>query len=183
LRGKVEKIKRREAKDGSPYLSLRINGESFTLWDEKLFDQIEENSLVEYRWKPSGKYKRIVEIRKIETTEHQDEPNEEIQMIRMSALRSACMLYAHDDLPPAIKRTNALLTAITFELYLSGDKSLDSYRAFVQDAVEEDIEALKKLHRSISAPSVPKSKENGPERDTKDMELLRALLKEMGLLE
>ena len=137
LQGRIDSVEKKKAKDGAPYLSLKIDGQHYTCWDEELFSGLKEGNLVQYRWRPSGRFKRITELKVI-----QDSPkpgaNEQSLMRKMSALRSAALLHAHDNRHPYQKRLNTLLTALSFELYLLNEELPGAFYEQLKKALSDE---------------------------------------------
>ena len=51
MKGIVQKIEEKHAKNGQKYLLLSIDGQNYSLWDGKVFDRIHEGERIEYKWK------------------------------------------------------------------------------------------------------------------------------------
>ena len=44
MKGIIEQIWENESKNGQPYLTVQIDGERYSVWDDKHFDQFKESS-------------------------------------------------------------------------------------------------------------------------------------------
>lgn len=117
MRGKIENLEMHNLKDGRKYLSLSIDGETYSLWDEKYMSGLEEGMPVRYEWRKSGKFKNIT---KIEPHQGYKNPNKEKndQIIRMSCLRSASEILANAHMGPIEKGKLAIDIARMYEDYV-----------------------------------------------------------------
>lgn len=119
MEGKIEKIWENE-KNGKKYWVLAINGERYSVWDEKYINGISEGSVVDYNWKKSGNFRKITDIKKLDV-QPLDRKNE--QIVRMSCLRSASEILAGLELEPREKVDLALDISKIFEKYvINGEK-------------------------------------------------------------
>ena len=90
--GKIDKTWENTTKSKKKYHVLEIGHEKYSVWDEKLMEGLNEGCSVDYDWKASGNFKKIVELRKIDPepfSEHQYKNRKSMEIIRMSCLRSA----------------------------------------------------------------------------------------------
>lgn len=119
MRGKIENLEMHKLKDGRKYLSLSIDGESYSLWDEKYMSGLEEGMPVRYEWRKSGKFKNIT---RIEPNQGYKNPNKEKdeQIIKMSCLRSACEILANAHMGPLEKGHLAIEIARMYEAHVFG---------------------------------------------------------------
>ena len=123
MKGEIEKIWENESRNGKRYLGISVDGERYTLWEEKYFDKLKEGDVIDFEWKKSGKYKNITKINMNDDGEFMERKQESI--IRMSCLKSASELIAGSDLE-ADKRANmALDFAKKFENYVKDDLEED----------------------------------------------------------
>jgi hypothetical protein len=121
MRGRIEKIEPHELKDGRKYLSLSIDGETYSLWDEKYMSSLEEGMPVKYEWRKSGRFKNITKIERNKNQGYQNankEKNE--QIIKMSCLRSACEILANAHMGPLEKGKLAIDIARMYEAHVFG---------------------------------------------------------------
>jgi len=118
MEGRIEKIWE-NAKDGKKYWVLAINGDKYSVWDEKYMGDLDEGSIVDYNWIKSGNFRKITGIRKLDT-QSGDRKNE--QIIRMSCLKSAAVLVTDFDTDPDKKGELALGIARKFEEYVTERK-------------------------------------------------------------
>ena len=141
--GRITDIQPKQTKEGTPYRSLKIDGHHFTCWDPDLFDDLQEGVTVEYRWKPSGRFKRITEFHRSDVPHRAFSPTDR-RITRMNALRTAAMLYAHDPPESHDKTLATLSTAMFFELYLLDEEPLGSlsrdYHARIVDTFHHPVD-------------------------------------------
>jgi hypothetical protein len=74
MKGVVDKVWENKTDDGKPYFVLKIGGEKYSVWDKKYMDGIEEGSMVEYESAQSGKFKKIIDMKKIDLEPGVDRP-------------------------------------------------------------------------------------------------------------
>jgi len=108
MQGRIDKVWQNRSKNEKPYLTLEIGGERYNLWDEELFDQVQEGAVVDYDARQSGKYNNITALGPAdsnggpETPRDMPDPNYRSRSIRrMSCLRAASTLAASLDLSEA----------------------------------------------------------------------------------
>jgi hypothetical protein len=116
-RGIIEEIEERESKNGQSYLAITIDGERYSLWDKKYFEQINEGDLVAYKWKQSGNFKNITEIERMENDLSLD--IRERKLTRMGCLKYAIELAsALNELDANDRIGYAIEAAQAFERYV-----------------------------------------------------------------
>ena len=131
MQGVVEKIWENKTQNNKRYHVVEIGGEKYSVWDSALMDGITEGSQVEYDWKKSGNFKKIISLQRIGNNQgsepyHSDRKSREI--IRMSCLRSASEILHGLYFEPDEKAEKALDIARRFEMYVSGeDEGGDTY--------------------------------------------------------
>ncbi len=123
MRGVVEQVWENESRNGQPYLTVQINGERYTVWDTKYFDQLREGAEIEYEFRQSGNFKNITEVRSpSEEQQPQAYQNDrDRQITRLSCLKSAAEILAPAQLDPDTKRQLVIDTARVFERYVNED--------------------------------------------------------------
>ena len=123
MRGVVEQVWENESRNGQPYLTVQINGERYTVWDTKYFDQLREGAEIEYEFRQSGNFKNITEVRSpSEEQQPQTYQNDrDRQITRLSCLKSAAEILAPAQLDPDTKRQLVIDTARVFERYVNED--------------------------------------------------------------
>ena len=92
MRGTIEKIWENETKGKKKYHILAIGGENYSVWDPKLVEPLSEGSETEYEWTQSGDYKKITDLKKIQTgpeSKPSSRDRRSVDIIRMSCLKSA----------------------------------------------------------------------------------------------
>jgi hypothetical protein len=122
MKGTVEKIWENESRSGQKYLGISIDGQRYTLWEEKYFDLIHEGETIDFDWKKSGKYRNITEI----TTRNDDNDYSKRRLksiIRMSCLKSASELISDSDIETEKRADLAIDFAKKFENYVKEDWS------------------------------------------------------------
>ena len=123
MKGEIEKIWDNESRNGERYLGLSVDGQRYTLWEEKYFDKLKEGDVIDFEWKKSGKYKNITKINTNDFDDFMERKQESI--IRMSCLKSASELIAGSDLEPGKRADMALDFAMKFENYVKDDLDED----------------------------------------------------------
>lgn len=118
MEGRIEKIWDNESKNGRRYLGISIDGQRYTLWEEKYFGRFNEGDLVEFEWKKSGKFRNITEIYPLNDEPFQEKKHTDI--IRMSCLKSASELISGSEIDPGKKADLAVEFARKFENYVKG---------------------------------------------------------------
>ena len=122
MKGTVEKIWDNESRNGQRYLGLSIEGQRYTLWEEKYFDQLQEGDVIDFEWKKSGRFKNITKI----TTNDDDnyyQEKRQISIIRMSCLKSASELISDSEIEADKRADIAIDFARKFEDYIREDWS------------------------------------------------------------
>jgi len=117
-KGRIEDVARKKAKNGTPYASVRIDGENYTCWDDALISKLESGQDVDYQWEQSGKFKKIIDIEPV--LDDLDLTPKDLRILRMSALRSASYLEIGLDVPLEEKLGTTLETSRAFERYILG---------------------------------------------------------------
>jgi len=119
MRGEIQRISERQKKDGTRYWVLRISGEQYLIWNEKLMEGLQEGDFAEFEFKRKGNFNTITKIKK---TLSYDERH--LQITRMSCLRSACEIVSGAGFMNVEKRAKvALKIAKTFEEYVIGKET------------------------------------------------------------
>ena len=124
MKGEIEKIWDNESRNGERYLGLSVDGQRYTLWEEKYFDKLQEGDVIDFEWKKSGKYRNITKINMNDDNGDFMERKQE-SIIRMSCLKSASELIAGSDLEPGKRADMALGFARKFERYVKDDLEED----------------------------------------------------------
>lgn len=125
MKGEIEKIWDNESRNGERYLGLSVNGQRYTLWEEKYFDKLQEGDVIDFEWKKSGKYRNITTINMNDDNGDFVERKHE-SIIRMSCLKSASELIAGSDLESGKRADVALDFARKFEKYVKDDLEEDA---------------------------------------------------------
>ena len=125
MKGEIEKIWDNESRNGERYLGLSVDGQRYTLWEEKYFDKLKEGDVIDFEWKKSGKYMNITKINMNDDNGDFMERKQE-SIIRMSCLKSASELIASSDLEPGKRADVALSFARKFENYVKDDLEEDA---------------------------------------------------------
>lgn len=117
MRGTIEKVWENESRQGKPYRTLVIDGERYSLWDQRSFDQVREGGRVEYQWRRSGDFRTITEIEPVGAAPGDLAP-EQIRMTRMGCLKYASHLLSGSELDPEARSEHAVAIARDFERYV-----------------------------------------------------------------
>jgi len=125
MKGKITRIWRNETGDGQRYCVLEIDGQKYSLWDEKYFDKLREGLEVDYEWKKSGRFKKITDIKILEPQTCRDRC---IKIIRMSCLKSASEILYGLEGDPYKKADLAVEIAKRFEKYVLDGEVPGDYR-------------------------------------------------------
>ena len=124
MKGLIDKLLEREDRKGRRYLVLEIGGERYSLWDEDMMDGLGEGRMIEYEWKQSGKYKNLTNVKAVPGyISSRSSEERDMDMIRMSCLKSAASLLAPSDLPPEKKGGLTLELAKQFERYIKKNRN------------------------------------------------------------
>ena len=130
MRGTVEQVWENESRNGQAYLTVQIDGERYSVWDAKYFDQFQQGAEVDYDFRQSGNFKNITEVNgptDPQAAEEQPMYNDhrDRQITRLSCLKSAAGILAPAQLDPDAKRDLVIDTARVFERYV-GENDLGS---------------------------------------------------------
>jgi hypothetical protein len=129
-RGKIEYIRENELSDGRKYLTLTIEGDNYSLWDKKYFGTLKEGQVVDFESRKSGNYNNITEIDidPLINTIEELKPNpgntinpRDMQIIRMSSIKSASYMVKDISVDLEKKVDLALDVARQFEKYATGE--------------------------------------------------------------
>ena len=124
MQGTVEKIWENETNDNRKYHVLEVGGEKYSVWDSKLMEGLEEGSIIEYEWKKSGDFKKITDLRSLNGGQELDQPykknSKQMEIIRMSCLKSASEILHGLYIDPDVKTKKAVEIAKEFEKYVTG---------------------------------------------------------------
>lgn len=120
MKGTVEKIWENKSRAGQKYLALSIDGQKYSLWEEKYFDQIHEGEVVDFDWKKSGKFRNITRIAPIDEDNFYSDKRQR-SIIRMSCLRSASELLSDSGIELDKKPDLTIEVARKFEKYIMED--------------------------------------------------------------
>ena len=123
MKGIIEQIWENESKNGQQYLTVQIDGERYSVWDDKHFDQLQEGAEIEYEFRQSGNFKNITEVSNPAQSEQNDGPpmyhnDRDRQITRLSCLKSAAQILAPAQVDPDTKRGLVIDTARVFERYV-----------------------------------------------------------------
>lgn len=121
MKGRIEGIEEKHTKNGRTYLLLSIDGQNYSLWDGKLFEGLREGDLVEYKWKQSGDYRNITEIEPAKEPSGNGQRIREVQILKMSCLKSASAILANLGCEPEERVSLTIEAARRFEKYVTGD--------------------------------------------------------------
>jgi hypothetical protein len=120
MKGTIEKVWENKSRTGQKYLTLSIDGERYSLWDEKYFDQIHEGEVIDFDWKKSGNFKNITKVTPID--EENIYANKRLdRIIKMSCLKSASEILSSSKVELNKKADMAIEVARKFEKYIKED--------------------------------------------------------------
>jgi len=121
MKGRIEKIWDNESRNGERYLGLTIDGQRYTLWEDKYFDQVQEGDVIDFEWKKSGRFKNIMKIKY--DNDGGNYPEKKLKsIIRMSCLKSASELLADSDIEAKKRADIAIDFAKKFENYIKEEQ-------------------------------------------------------------
>lgn len=121
MKGEVEKVWDNETLDGRRYQVLQINGDRYSVWDEKYLDKIKEGQAVDFEFKESGEFRNITEIYDSSLKEEKEAEFEDQKLrktIRMSCLKSASRVLTGSKIPYKNRADRAVELAKKFEKYI-----------------------------------------------------------------
>ncbi len=121
MKGRIEKVEEKHAKNGQKYLLLSIDGENYSLWDGKAFDRVSEGELVEYKWKASGDYRNITEIEPSQDEASNGPTTRDVHILKMSCLKSASAILGNLDVDPEERVGLTIAAARRFEKYITAE--------------------------------------------------------------
>lgn len=125
IKGRVEDIRLKRAKNGNEYISVSIDGNKYAVWDTSMFAKLHRGDLVEYKLQvnQSG-YTDVTDLQVLETGNNglpdyqlYDELRNK-QIARLSCLKSASTIVAGMDIMPEEKVDKTIEVAKQFEKYV-----------------------------------------------------------------
>ena len=91
MRGTIENVWENESRNGQKYLTVQIDGERYSVWDDKHFDRLQQGAEIDYEFRQSGNFRNITEVR--DPTEASETPtyqnSRDRQITRLSCLARA----------------------------------------------------------------------------------------------
>jgi len=121
MRGVIENVWENESKNGQQYVTVQIEGERYSVWDNKYFDQLREGAEIEYDVKESGNFRHLNDIKPVERSYRRGNGNgnsKDRQITRLSCLKSASEILAPLHMDLEFKRDMVVDTARYFERYV-----------------------------------------------------------------
>jgi len=122
MRGIIEQVWENESRNGQKYLTVQVEGERYSVWDDKYFDVLQEGASIDYEFRQSGNFKHLTDIEPVDGNGNGIPPyqpnNKDRQITRMSCLKSASEIMAPVQLDPDTKREMVIDTARYFERYV-----------------------------------------------------------------
>lgn len=127
MKGTVEIIQEKTSrKTGKPYLQVTIDGENYTCFDTKYFDQLQEGDRVEYEFRQSGEFRNLKAIRKLEGEPmpdgYQRPDQRERRITDLALLKYATVLASTTELGPQDRVAYTLETVDRFKDYLKNSE-------------------------------------------------------------
>lgn len=123
MKGTIEKVWENESRNGQPYLAVQIDGERYSVWDQKYFDHMKEGAEIEYDFRQSGDFKNITDVQGGNGPDAGDDGfytnHRDRQITRLSCLKSAAEIIAPVHLDPDLKRDLVIGTSRAFERYVA----------------------------------------------------------------
>jgi len=121
MKGTVEQVWENESRNGQKYLTVQIDGERYSIWDETHFDRVQQGAEIGYEFRQSGNFKNITDIH---DGNHNDRApvynnDRDRQITRLSCLKSAAEILGRAQVDPDAKRDLVIDTARVFERYVS----------------------------------------------------------------
>ena len=62
MKGIIDNVWENESRNGKKYLTVEIQGQRYSVWDTKYFDQLQEGARIDYDVKQSGDFKHLTDI-------------------------------------------------------------------------------------------------------------------------
>ncbi len=137
----IEKIDHNQLGDGREYLTFQISGNKYSVWDKKYFCMFIEGMPVSFKFKRSGNYMNISEIKETPDYKPSDNSNgngntfgypnqRDLQIMMTSCLK--CATYLVNDVPVEVDKK--------FDLALDVAKRLEKYLTVVSSDDERILE-------------------------------------------
>lgn len=127
IKGRIEDIKLKLAKNGNKYISLQVDGQRYAVWDQSLLAKVHVGDVVEYKAEPKGRFSELTYLEVVETGNNDmaafnsyDEMRTK-QIVRMSCIKSASSIVSGMDLMPEEKPEKTIGVAKQFEKYVFGN--------------------------------------------------------------
>ena len=124
MRGKIEGLQLNTLGDGRQYMTVQIEGQKYSLWDNKYFEQLQEGMEISYKWKESGNFKNLTEVDlnpALNLNSHSNPGNNnnhqydrDRHIARLACLKSASKLLASTQIEPEKKKELAIEYASEF---------------------------------------------------------------------
>ena len=133
MKGTIEQIWQNESRSGQPYVTVQIEGERYTVWDEQYFDQLQQGAEIDYDFRQNGNFRNITEIHgpngdagnSHDSGSGDGQPaygsKRDKHITRLSCLKSAAEIIAPAQFDHETKRDLVMDTARAFEQYVHGD--------------------------------------------------------------
>ena len=126
MKGEVERVWKNRTFDGREYCVIQVNGEKYSLWDDRYFDRIQEGQEIEFDFRDSGDFKNITRIgepseqQPFDRTDYDQERQNSI--IKMSCLKSAAQILSGSKIPYKNRADRAIEIARKFEKYINDEE-------------------------------------------------------------
>jgi hypothetical protein len=124
VKGRIEDMKVKQARNGNKYISLLVDGQRYAVWDQSLLSKLHVGDVVEYKAEPKGRFTELTYLEVVETGNNDlaafnlyDEMRTR-QIVRMSCIKSASTVVTGMDLMPEEKPDKTIEVAKQFEKYV-----------------------------------------------------------------
>ena len=121
MKGRIERLEEKNARNGRKYLLITVGGQNYSLWDGKAFDGLREGDLIEYEWKTAGDYRNITDIQTLDEMPSDPPTTRDVHILKMSCLKSASAILSNLDGPPEERVRVTIDAAKRFERYITGE--------------------------------------------------------------
>jgi hypothetical protein len=120
MKGRISRIWTNERKDGTKYWVLSIDGQRYSVWDQKLVEGLNQGDAVDFEFKQSGNFRNIIKLSRIKEQTYANDAQK--QIVRMSCLRSAAELLSNSGLVYDVRVKETLKAANKFEQWVIENK-------------------------------------------------------------
>ena len=97
MRGIIDKVWENESRNGQKYVTVEIDGERYSVWDQQYFGDLRQGARIEYDVQESGNFKHLSDIEPLGDGQRPAPYNgtpKDRQITRLSCLKSASEIAA-----------------------------------------------------------------------------------------